>query len=147
MKKIAIRSALALTLLLVLSACGGSDNTSDTSTNTIAQDTYVVPDPEPAPIPEPVYSSEDEYLYALHSMNDPYIESTTDADLVEIGNTICSALDEGNSIMDLVTYLATNGTFENTEQAEAAGMIIAASATTLCSEYTSDVQDFITQNS
>lgn len=143
MKKIAIGSAIALTLLLVLSACGGSENTSDTSTNTTATDTFVTPDPAPAPAPEPVLTNEDEYLSDIHEMNDAYIEATSDADLLAIGNSVCDALDSGFTVEEIIYELGTNGTFESDDQAYAGGIIIAASAVDLCPEYTSQVQDFI----
>jgi hypothetical protein len=143
MKKIAIGSAIAVALLLVLSACGGSDNTSDTSTTTTATDTFVEPTYEPAPAPEPGISDEDQYLSALHDMSDPYIDTTSDADLLEIGSTICDALDAGYTVEDIIFELSTNGTFESEDQAYAGGIIVAASATILCSEYASQVDDFI----
>ena len=91
MKKIAIGSAIALTLLLVLSACGGSDNTSDTSTTTTATDTFVTPAPEPAPAVSP----EDEFLSRLNGLGDPVILSTSDSDLLSIGQETCRVLDKG----------------------------------------------------
>lgn len=123
---------IALTSVVVL-ALAGCAATTDTAT----------PAPAPAPAvttaPAPVASPEETFLADVHGMNDPYIESTTDSDLLDIGNATCTALDDGNTIADIVTYLTTNGTFSSTGQARAGGMIIAAAAMDLCPEYAADV--------
>lgn len=140
MKKIAIGSAIAVALLLVLSACGGSDNTSDTSTNTTATDTFVTPAPEPAPAP--MVSPEDQFLNRLNGLGDPVILSTSDADLLSIGQETCSVLDQGYTVTDLVTYLYDNG-YITSENGTAVGQIVGAAVSTLCPQYTSQLQDFI----
>lgn len=136
MKKLAITVGSVL-LLASLAACGASStNTAPTDTTSVA----VVPDPVPAP--EPI-SPEDTYLADVHDMGNVYIESTSDSDLLDIGTATCSALADGNTIEDIITYLATSGTFDSTDQAEAGGMLIAAAVVDLCPEYTSQVQAYI----
>jgi len=138
MKKIAITVGSIL-LFASLAACGSSNT--DTATTEPAP---VVTVTEQAPPATDTYASpEDTFLTDLHDMSNPYIDTTSDEDLLDIGNTVCSALDEGNTVEDLVTYLSTSGTFDTTEQAEAGGMIIAAAVVDLCPEYTSQVQAFI----
>jgi len=100
------------------------------------------PAPAPAPAADSYVSPEDVFLADVHSMNDPYIESTTDSNLLDIGTATCTALDEGNTIDEIVTYLIQSGTFSTAEQAKAAGMIIAAAGLDLCPEYASDVQAY-----
>lgn len=134
MKKIAI-AAGSILLLASLAACGSSStDTTSTDTNTVA----VAPDPTPAYV-----SPEDTFLADVHGMNNYYIENTTDSNLLDIGTSTCSALADGNTIEDIITYLATSGTFDNTDQAEAGGMIIAAAVMDLCPEYSSEVQAYI----
>lgn len=136
MKKIAIAAGSAL-LLASLAACGSSstDNTAtDTSGGTVAVD--------PTPTRYPV-TPESSFLIDVHGMNNSYIEATTDSDLLTIGTTTCSALDDGNTIDDIITYLATSGTFDNADQAEAGGMIIAAAVADLCPEYLDQLTAYV----
>jgi hypothetical protein len=138
MKKIAITVG-SLLLFASLAACGSSN----TDTATIEPAPVVTVTEQAPPADDTYLSSEDKYLADLHDMGNIYIDSTSDADLLEIGNTVCSALDEGNTIEDLITYLSASDTFDNTDQAEAGGMIIAAAVVDLCPEYTSQVQAYI----
>jgi PBP1b-binding outer membrane lipoprotein LpoB len=130
-KKIAIASIAVLAL-------AGCASTADKATPTSAPAVTTAP-----PATDSYASPEDTFLADVHGMNDPYIESTTDSNLLDIGNATCTALDGGNTISDIVTYLADNGTFTTTAQANAGGMIIAAAVVDLCPEYTSQVQSFI----
>ena len=126
------KTAIALVAVLALAGCA---STADT------------PNPSPAPAvttaPAPVASPEETFLADVHSMNDSYIEATTDSDLLDIGNATCTALNDGNTIADIVDYLTTNGTFSSTGQARAGGMIIAAAAMDLCPEYAADVAAYV----
>jgi len=129
-KKIAIASVAVLAL-------AGCASTADKAT----------PSPAPAPVvtapPAPVASPEETFLADVHGMNNSYIENTTDSDLLDIGTATCAALDDGNTVEDIITYLANNNTFDTTDQAEAGGMIIAAAVVDLCPEYTSQVQAYV----
>lgn len=131
-KKIAIASLA----VLVLAGCASNNKTADPAP--------VVTVTEQAPPATDSYTSpEDTFLTDLHDMGNVYIEGTTDSNLLDIGHSTCDALDGGNTIDDIITYLATNGTFDTTDQAEAGGMIIAAAVVDLCPEYTSQVQAYI----
>jgi hypothetical protein len=135
MKKIAIAAGSAL-LLASLAACG--TNTTPTDTNTVAVapapvDTYVPPTPD------------EQFIYDLRNVGDSNIDGQSDSSLLELGHNICSALDEGNTVTDLINYLVNSGSITGIERT--AGTLIAASVTDLCPEYTGQVNDFLTQNS
>jgi hypothetical protein len=132
-KKIAIASLA----VLALAGCASNNKAED------PVPVVTVTEQAPPPATDTYLSPEDTFLTDLHDMGNSYIDTTSDADLLDIGNTVCSALDEGNTIEDLVTYLYTSGTFDTTEQAEAGGMIIAAAVVDLCPEYTSQVQAYV----
>ena len=136
-KKIAIAS------IAVLALAGCASNNKAEEPAPVVTVTEQAPAPVDPPATDTYLSPEDTFLTDLHDMGNIYIDSTSDADLLEIGNTVCSALDEGNTIEDLITYLSTSGTFDNTDQAEAGGMIIAAAVVDLCPEYTSQVQAYV----
>ena len=140
-KKIAIASVAVLTL----AGCASNNKAEDPApVVTVTEQAPIYVDP---PVTDSYVSVDDEYLYALHDMEDSYIENTPDSDLLDIGNATCEALDSGVTISELVFSLASSDTFETAEQAQAGGIIIAAAASILCPQHASQVQDFLTENS
>lgn len=138
---------IAIVSIAVLALAGCASNNKAEEPAPVVTVTEQVPAPVEPPVTDTYLTPEDTFLTDLHDMSNVYIDATSDADLLDIGNATCAALDEGNSIMDILTYLVESGTLETTDQAEAGGMIIAAAVVDLCPEYTSELEAFLTQSS
>ena len=140
MKKIAIIAGSVL-LLVGLAACGSSD------TNSAATDTsgvYETPAPvvtvtEQAPAP---ISDDEQYLTAVHALDDPLIETSSDYTLLSIATNTCSALNSGYSISDIVVELADQGVITS-DNAKTIGSLLAASVMVYCPEYQSSLEEFV----
>jgi PBP1b-binding outer membrane lipoprotein LpoB len=139
-KKIAIASIA----VLALAGCASTKSADPVPVVTVTEQ---APAPVDPPVTDTYASAEDTYLADAHAMDNSYIEATTDSDLLDIGNATCAALNEGNTITDILTYLVEEGTFTNGNQAEAGGILIAAAVVDLCPEYTSELEAFLTQSS
>ena len=83
---------------------------------------------------------EDSYLYALHSVGNVYIEGNTDSDLVNLGYQVCSALDTGATVYDLVVSLVSTGDYTDQASQEFAGSIIGAAVANFCPVYSSQLE-------
>lgn len=117
-----------------LSSDSGPSTASDTSVSEPAPvDTYV----------PPTYTPEEQFLMDIHNVGDYTIDRQSDSALVELGHNVCSALDSGGTVTELVQYLSNSGAIDGIE--ETAGVLIGASVRDLCPEYTGQVNDFINQ--
>jgi hypothetical protein len=116
--------AIAGIALLLIGVTGCSSATTDSGLSKQTQD-YVVP----------VTTPTDDFLSEVHMYGDAYIESTADSDLVSMATATCDALDAGNTVTDVITYLAYNQT--ETDQAfyVAEGEIIGAAVRNICPQY------------
>ena len=133
MKKIIIAAAASIVLVIGLASCGSSN------TNNSGSDI-------PAPAPAPVVTPHDQFLSDINSLGDSIIANTSDADLWSMATATCDALDKGNSVSSLVTYLINSGTMTN-DNAQSIGEVIGAAVKDVCPSHTSELQDFISQNS
>lgn len=125
---------VVLFLIGSLSSDSGSSTASDTVvTQPTPEDTYIAP----------TYTPEEQYLMDIHNVGDYTIDRQSDSALVELGHNVCSALDSGGTVIELVRYLANSGAIDGIE--ETAGVLIGASVRDLCPEYTGQVNDFINQ--
>ena len=133
MKKPLIAVLGAMTLAVSLTACGSSTDTSATDTyNTPAPVVTVTEQAEPS---SGFTNAEDEFLSDVHGVNNSVIESNNDETIVETGHVICDALDEGNTVDDVVTYLSNTGDYSTDNQVEFAAAMITGSVINLCPEY------------
>lgn len=89
-----ILAAVLLGTALSLTACGGSDDPAPRET------VYVQPDGGTNGGGQS--SVEQEFLYDISLYNTPELEAQSDADLIELGQVICDAFDEGASLRDIV---------------------------------------------
>jgi hypothetical protein len=135
MKKIIIVAAAAILLGIGLASCGSSNTNNDaTSVSTPAPiDTYVPPTPK------------EQFLSDINSLNDPIIAQTADSDLWSLATSTCDALNQGNSVTDLITYLANSGAMTN-NNATSIGEIIGAAVKDVCPSHMQEVQDYINAN-
>lgn len=131
MKKIIIASSIAIASLGLV-AC--SSNTSPAPTVTVTQN-IPVPSQDSPPSPEAAMSNEELYLLSLKAMNNPILNVATDRELLDMGYSVCDALNAGFSTDDIIQYMAgemaTNGMTSDIE-VEAVGYIIGAADSALC---------------
>lgn len=126
----------AVLALIIAGTIGAAINSSKESSTTSSSDYSAV---EPVPVePEPVspISLDEQYLFAVHYTDNYLIEANTDADLIAIGKQVCTTLDAGNTVQDLMLSLvgASDGT-ESDAYWEFAGIIIGAGVAAYCPEY------------
>ena len=135
-KKIAIASIA----VLALAGCASTKSADPVPVVTVTEQAS-------PPVTDTYASAEDTYLADAHAMDNSYIEATTDSDLLDIGNATCAALNEGNTITDILTYLVEEGTFTNGNQAEAGGILIAAAVFGAFALGGGSIEAFLTQSS
>jgi len=126
MKKIIIASIAAVALV------GCSSQVAEPSpTVTVTQEAPSVDDPPTAQS----QSNEDLYVNGIRSMNNPILNSATDAQLIKMGRSVCDALDAGFSTDDIIQYMARQmvgqGMTSDVES-QAVGYIIGAADLLLC---------------
>jgi hypothetical protein len=129
MKKIVI--AVAISALALVGCSSQSAAPSPTVTITEAVPAPSVDDPPT----ESTMNNEELYLLGLKSMGNPIIDIATDAQLLEMGYSVCEALESGFTVQDVIEYMATEMAREGLTsdyQSEAVGYIIGAADTALC---------------
>lgn len=113
---------------------GCSSQASPAPTVTITQN---APEPEPLNTDDGVsnLSNEELYLLGIKSMNNPILNSATDQQLIEMGESVCEALAAGFTTQDIIEYMARQmvgqGMTSDVES-EAVGYIIGAADSALC---------------
>lgn len=124
MKKIIIVFMFAAATLV-----GCSTNTPPTATITVTER------PTPSFSQQQDISDEELYLLALKSMNNPILNVATDEELLQMGYSVCDALNAGFTTDDVIQYMAgemaTSGMTSDVE-VEAVGYIIGAADSALC---------------
>ena len=132
MKKIAL-VVVSFISMASLAACG--NGSTPTPTITITQQAPSMDDPQPQSEAQQQATDEDLYVAGLRAMNNPILNAATDLDLLQMGYSVCDALNAGYSTNDIIAYMATemvkNGQTSDMET-EAVGYIIAAADTILC---------------
>ena len=125
--------AVVVFLVGNLSSDSKSSSAPDTAVTTAPPvDTYVPPTPK------------EQFLSDINSLNDPIIAQTSDSELWSLATNTCSALDQGNSVTNLINYLANSGAMTN-DNAKSIGEIIGASVKDVCPSHLSELQDYINQ--
>ena len=131
MKKIIVASSIAIASLGLV-AC--SSNASPAPTVTVTQNAPAPTQDDPV-VPDTSMSNEDLYLLGLRSMGNRIIDNASDGELLEVGYSVCDALDAGYSVENIIAFLAVemakDGTTSDT-YVEAVGYIIGAADTALC---------------
>jgi hypothetical protein len=132
MNKIIIAaSAAALSVGLV--AC--SNDAAPAPTVTV---TEAAPLPAPSVDDPPTVTemdNEELYLLGLRSMGNPIIDIASDSQLLNMGYSVCEALDAGLTTDDIIAYMAVQMAGEgmtSDNEVEAVGYIIGAADSALC---------------
>lgn len=120
--------ALSAVALFGLAACSSEPTAAPTVTVTA----------EP---PAPELSAEDLYVANLRSQDNYYADNNTDNDLINLGYSLCSELDAGYTVVDVINALISEN-FGNgdTEAIEFAGLVIGAAVRDLCPEYAYQIE-------
>ena len=125
--------ALAIAILVAVIAIPSSNSDSDSGNNDATM--IQVPDVTAAPVNK--YDS-----YYEHVLNNSGQANTlSKADVIKIGDLVCQALDEGNSIADIVTVVERAAS--TTSDAEYGAAVIFGAVTYLCPEYNAMMQSWL----
>ena len=125
-----MKKLLALSLVAVsLSACG---------TQTIIRE--VAATTTEAPYVTPATNKYDNY-YAHVVNNSGQANTESKADVIEFGDLVCQALDNGNSVQYVVKLL--NGYAKSNSDIELYAAIITGAVMYLCSEYNGALQNYL----
>lgn len=113
---------------------GCSSQASPAPTVTVTQN---APAPEPLSTDDGVssLSNEELYLIGIKSMSNPILNVATDAQLLEMGYSVCEALNAGFTTEDIIAYMAVQMAGEGMTsdiEVEAVGYIIGAADSVLC---------------
>jgi len=123
MKKIAI-GIITASLALFVAGCSSSTPTAAPAPAPQAQA------PAPAPYDPPVYSEKDAGEQAFLSLVQSEFGPVGDATALALGNSVCSALESGASLLAVGQVIVDNG-FSSAQ----AGTLVGASIAGLCPEY------------
>ena len=124
MKKKLIIAALAIG---ILSGCGQKE--------VIREVLVTTPPATDAPAPE--FNKYDQYLEMLYNES-AQARSWNEADLLELGDTVCQVFDEGGTLEGVITIFSQNSTGKYDDDLFSA--IIAGSVLYLCPEWADYVQ-------
>jgi hypothetical protein len=130
-KKLGIIGGILLALFFYMLGSSSSNNSTLAPEQT-AEDTYT---------PE-VVTPEERYIEHLHSLNDPLVEQNTDADLLDLGQSVCGVYDNGYSTSEIVDELVNSSGLSTDAEFTFAGEIIGSAVKYLCPEYMSDLQGY-----
>lgn len=109
-----------------------------TSQSSTPSPTVTITQSVPAPSiddPQPNLSNEELYLLGLRSMDNRIIDNASDGELLEVGYSVCDALESGFSTDDIIAYLAREMVSDGMTSevyTEAVGYIIGAADVALC---------------
>lgn len=109
-----------------------------TSQSSTPSPTVTITQSVPAPSiddPQPNLSNEELYLLGLRSMDNRIIDNASDGELLEVGYSVCDALESGFSTDEIIAYLAREMVSDGMTSevyTEAVGYIIGAADVALC---------------
>lgn len=135
MKKIVIAATIAISSIALV-ACSSQD--APTPTVTVTQTAPAIPTPVPDSTDDGVIDSEtgeELYLIALKSVDNPILNVATDGQLLQMGYSVCDALNAGFTVDDIISYMANemfNEGMTSDTEVEAVGSIIGAAESALC---------------
>jgi hypothetical protein len=126
-KKNIIISTLVAILAVIIFAVAVSGNSSDeVNTDSVAVDT------NPPAAPAPTNNKYDNYMDHVLN-NSGKANSWSKSDIIEFGDLVCQALDEGNSIRAVVNLL--NGYASTTSDVEFFAAVMTGAVINICPEY------------
>jgi hypothetical protein len=94
------------------------------------------------PEPEPVYTDEEQFLNSVNGYGNSVIANISDAELLQMGYQVCSVLDEGYTVDDIIYEFVYNSNLSSDSEYEAVGLLIGAAVGNLCPEYIYMVEDY-----
>lgn len=123
-----------IAILLIGINIGNSSNKSESPSYSSSDSTDVVT-PE-----KPTMSTDEIFITVLRNNNNSIIDSADDQTLIELGKQVCTTLDAGNSVTDIMYALvgSSDGS-ESSDYWDFAGMMIGAGVAAYCPEYTNQL--------
>lgn len=142
MNKTLAKLVLPLALILPLTLVGCTPtNTTDSTDNTAPHsktEPQPAPDPEPAPAPDDSAAQDQKFLSTLKDY--PIAQDHPEA-AIRLGHSVCTALDGGESVKQVLIDLAKASDKSGATQAqsETVGAIMASAIYTYCPKYTDEL--------
>ena len=106
-----------------------------------APDTTIKSAPVITASPAPVVNKYDQYLEHVYN-NSGQANTISKATLIEYGDTICQALDQGKTVAWIVNYLTVNGSGKQSD-VELYASVVYGAIHYICSEYTGDLNLYL----
>lgn len=136
LKNVFIISGILVSSSLVIAGCGGTEASSPvTVTATATQTQTIEADPPVQDDFAPNAPDASEYLSFLYS-NAPELSVASDADLVELGNAMCSAWDSGVSLEETLTVGISSGV-----TGDALAALVVGASLYLCPRHAASIRD------
>lgn len=129
-----------LFIVIIALVIGGENSNNNSTTNPTVTETVT----EQPTIEKPDSSYIDDetaYLNALESVDEEFYLTYSDADLLDLGWTICESLDAGLTVDDIIIIGLDAGMPETW-----LGLSIGASVATLCTEHYAYVDSWLNRN-
>jgi hypothetical protein len=133
-KNLAIGFLVAALIIFILAAIGSTSSSDEVSTDSVT--VYTNPPAAPAPIK----NKYDDYMNHVLN-NSGKANSWSKSDIIEFGDLVCQALDEGNSIRAVVNLL--NGYASTTSDLEFFASIMTGAVINICPEYKSAMSAYL----
>lgn len=137
-KKIAALTASVLSLGLLLAGC--SSEGSPQPTVTVTKDAVT---PTQQPTEEPALTTEEAYIENLRSWGNYYVDINSDETLLTTGYSVCTDLDDGYTVTDIVFEILSSPDFDSSDSdaVQYVGLILGASVAAFCPEYSWQIED------
>jgi len=128
-------SAIALSAIALFGLAACSSEATPAPTVTVTQKA-------PTPTQKPALTTEDYYIQNLRSFGNYYVEVNSDETLISTAYSVCTDLDSGYTVTDIVSEILLSPEFDATdsEAVEYVGLIIGASVAAFCPEYTYQIE-------
>lgn len=135
------KAAIVVVGLALLGAVANSndgDNSGDSNKPVVT----TVQDLPPQTLPPATAAANKYDSYYAHVLNNSGRANTmTKSDVIELGDLVCGALDEGNSIRSVVNLMSSYAS--GTQDSEYFASVIFGAVTYLCPEYTADMRAYL----
>jgi hypothetical protein len=125
-KNIIIFTLVSVLAFVILAAIGSTRSSDKVTTDSVTVDT------NPPAAPAPTNNKYDDYMDHVLN-NSGKANSWSKSDIIEFGDLVCQALDEGNSIRAVVNLL--NGYASTTSDVEFFAAVMTGAVINICPEY------------
>lgn len=144
MKKVIV---IVLSVLFLASCFGSSDEVQNSQSTTVSEPAPAyTPAVEVPAVEEPALTNEQLYINGVRAVGGNYVAAATDAKLVDLGETVCTTLDSGISVVDMVASLTVTTIQDDADMLDLVAGTVAGATMYLCPEYYEEAKAFANGN-